>query len=90
MSDGSQWDIPVSEIAANRARHYANEFGGDVHKSLDKDTLPLFESDPGAITDWAANNMNWDDVSHLAVLVIESVQRIDFQEGWVNGKKELL
>lgn len=88
MSDGSKWGVPVSLIALSRATHYADEFGS-VQESLDNDTLPLFESDPYEIEDWAANNMNWEDVSDHAVL-IASAEDIDWQEGWLNGDKEII
>lgn len=90
MPDGSLWDVPVSEIAAHRAIHFKDEFGGNELESLTKDTLPLFADDPNEILDWAANNMNWDMVSHSAKMVPTGPGGVDFQEGWVNGKKELL
>ena len=90
MPDGSKWDVPVTIIASHRAEHYKQEFGGDVHKSLNEDTLPLFESDPFEIADWAANNMNWSDVERVAKLADIPKPDVDFQYGWVNGKKELL
>lgn len=44
MPDGSKWGVPVEMIARSRAAYYANEFDGDVERSLAEDTLPLFES----------------------------------------------
>jgi hypothetical protein len=40
------------------------------------------------IEDWAANNMNWVDVQAIAVKV--SIKEVNFQEGWVNGEKEVI
>lgn len=88
MEDGSSYDIPVSVIAKNRAEYYMDEFNNDLQKSLDEDTNPLFESDSYEIEDWAANNMNWDEVESIAVKV--SSGSVDFQEGWVNGEKEII
>lgn len=87
MPDGSVWVVPVQLIATNRAEYYAREFGGDFNRSLAEDTLPLFRSDDFEIEDWAANNMNWSDVQHAAKCV--SPGDVDFQEGWVNGDKEV-
>lgn len=81
--------MPVDMIARNRAAHYAHEFGGDVERSLKFDTLPLFESDDYLIEDWAENNMNWDDFKGHQ-FKLSSEQRPNFQEGWVNGKKEVV
>lgn len=89
MSDGSRWRVPVDVIAHNRAEHYAHEYGGDVDRSLNEDTIPLFESDDYEIQDWAANNMNWEDVSAHAVQIAEP-GAVDYQEGWVNGDKRIV
>lgn len=88
MPDGSKWDVPVSVIAENRAKYYSHEYGGDVQKSLEEDTLPLFEADRYEIEDWAANNMNWSDVEKMAQLAVAS--ETDYQEGWVNGGKTVV
>lgn len=88
MPDGSKWDVPVSVIARNRAEHYAHEFGGDIQKSLDEDTMPLFDADHYEVEDWAANNMNWSDVERVAVM--SAAGEIDYQDGWVNGGKEVV
>lgn len=85
MPDGSTWAVPVSMIAMDRAKHYASEFGGDVERSLQEDTLPLFEKDDYAIEDWAKGNMDWSDFDGYQVKVNEAPP-IDFQEGWLNGE----
>lgn len=87
MPDESVWAVPVEIIASNRATYYAHEFGSDVEESLAKDTLPLFDGDAFEIEDWAANNMNWEDVVNHARLIKEG--ETDYQEGWVNGEKEV-
>jgi hypothetical protein len=88
MPDGSKWGVPVGKIARNRAECYAREFDGDVERSLNEDSLPLFESDPDAIEDWAANNMNWSDVKVDAVMI--QAPHVDYQDGWMNGEKEIV
>ena len=87
MEDNSIWSIPVSLIAINRAERYKHEFGGDIQRSLDEDTIPLFKSDTYEIKDWARNNMNWEDVAHQATII--NPANIDFQEGWLNGHVEI-
>ena len=90
MPDGSKWDVPVMAVARNRAESYKDEFGDDVERSLAEDTIPLFTSSPDEISDWAANNMNWSDVESVAKRVELEPQVTDYQEGWINGEKELL
>ncbi len=91
MSDGSKYDIPVSIIAANRADNYRNDFDGDIDKSLKENTMPLFDSSDYEIEDWAENNMNWSDVKEYATQVVgDEGDDVDFQDGWVNGEKEII
>ena len=87
MPDGSIWQVPVHVIACNRARHYKNEFDGDVSRSLLEDTAPLFNSDTAEIIDWAVNNMDWSDVEKYAVMIKKP--DVDYQEGWMNGEKSI-
>lgn len=89
MSDGSRWGVPVEIIARDRAKAYASEFGDDIERSLAEDTVPLFTESEFEIIDWAQNNMNWDDVKQHAGRMAHSSEP-DYQEGWVNGDKELV
>ena len=34
--------------------------------------------------------MNWSDVEHAASFVAQDAGAVDYQEGWVNGKKEIV
>lgn len=89
MSNGQKWSVPVHVIAYSRSKHYAHEFDDDVVRSADEDTWPLFESDENEIKDWAANNMNWEDVMNCAMLLPSEYDETDYQEEWVNGKREI-
>lgn len=88
MPDGSLWSVPVEVIARSRAEWYAKEYDGTfeerVELSLKNDTLPLFESDTYEIHDWAANNMNWEDVASHATR-LSGPSPVDYQDGWCNG-----
>jgi hypothetical protein len=88
LHDGSIYGIPVSVIARHRAESYAEEFNGDVERSLEEDTAPLFEESTYAIADWAANNMDWDDVKEHAVQ-LRGPRPIDFDEVWRRVPKEV-
>lgn len=92
MPDGSRWAVPLMVIATDRAKHYAQEFDGDLERSLAEDTLPLFDADPYQAHDWAANNMNWSDVKGEA-RIYEPAKPLgddDFAEGWVNGEYQVV
>jgi hypothetical protein len=84
--DGSKWGVPVMEIAKNRAEYYKDEFGNNLARSLNEDTIPLFEGDDYEIEDWATNNMNWSDVKSFAFKVSDGTGP-DMQEVWMNGEK---
>ena len=87
--DGSVWAVPVSVIAKNRAAHYAPEFGGDVDRSLQEDTMPLFDLDSYEIEDWAVNQMDWSNFGNTCYQMTPAVAP-DFQEAWMSGKKEVI
>lgn len=84
MPDGSEWSVAVEVVAQNRALWHAKEYGGEMYRSLEEDTMPLFNADSYEIHDWAANNMNWSDVASFATQV-KPAPTPDYQEGWVNG-----
>lgn len=88
MSDLTVWQIPTMVIAENRAKFYMDEFGDDLQRSLDEDTLPLFEDD-SEILDWASNNMNWSDVANFAVQIKEE-REPDYEKDWCNAKKKVV
>jgi hypothetical protein len=88
MPDGSLWDVPVMVIAWDRAMYYAEndaDTDSDVERSLHEDTLPLFRDEEYEIHDWAANNMDWNDVKEHAVKA-RKPGKPNYQEGWVNGE----
>lgn len=86
MPDGSKWGVPVEMIAFDRAQHYAREFDGDIDRSLEEDTTPLFEADDYAIQDWAISNMNWSDFNGHQVKLADAPEP-DFQDAWMSGDK---
>ena len=86
MPDSSVWAVPVEMIARSRAAYYAYQFGDDIEKSLQEDTIPLFEADEEEIEDWAVNNMDWADFNGHQIKV-KSPAPVDFQSGWIDGKK---
>lgn len=73
LPSGDVWGLPLRFVAENRAAHFAGEFDGDINKSLENDTWPLFfscgELDSYEIRDWIIGNMDWDAMKHRAWLV---------------------
>jgi hypothetical protein len=88
MSNGEVWGIPLEVIARDRAKNYADEFDNDVERSLAEDTLPLFEQDKWEAVDWAANNMNWCDVSEHAVK-LKDAPPLYFDHEWNSARKKV-
>lgn len=82
--NGFIWEIPVKSIAENRADSYKDEFGDDLKRSLQEDTLPLFEDDEGEIFDWVQNNMNPSDLLGFEKLIKSPTPSLD--DAWFNGE----
>lgn len=83
MPDGSQWEVPCSVIAEDRAVYYAED--------TDKEKRPYDEvyketmSDMDILIDWGENNMNWSYLKQYANIVKNP--NVDYEEGWANGYK---
>lgn len=88
MHDGSEWSIPVSLIALDRANYYSKEYNGNIEKSLNEDTVPFFEENYDEIEDWARNNINWSDVVKTAKCIKPPVD--NYEDGWMNGEYRIM
>lgn len=84
MGDGSLWDVPVQMIADSRDKHYRDD-GEDTVGFIRDGGLGDYE-----IHDWAGNNMNWSDVKAFAVRAPSKPQKVDWEDGWANGEKEII
>ena len=88
-------ETPVLRIHQTRSR--ANPGGMDVRKIIGDDVLPFRSRKPAwfkdefEIRNWAANNMNWDDVAGVAFKISDAppVTCDDFREAWAYGVKEV-
>jgi hypothetical protein len=71
LNTGHVYEIPTSVIANDRAQSmllaHPEEFA-DIDAALE-DTTGLFADDSFNIQDWAANNMNWEELLPQAKLV---------------------
>lgn len=84
MPDISFWSIPLQIIADSRDENYAEDQEDTIGHIRDE-TLNEYE-----IQDWAANNMNWDEVEKYASKVAHpKAKPVDYQEGWCNGEKTI-
>ncbi len=88
MSDKTQWAIPARLIATNRAQFYAQldaERGDGEYADVFAKEVEYAMSVKYKITDWAANNMNWDDVRSQAVQLKVSPPEINYHRDWTNA-----
>src|SRR5687768_7425058 len=71
MPDNSQWDVPARLIAEDRAGYYAKarSKGGSPLDQTYEGELAYALGDAETLIDWAANDMDWDDVRERAVQV---------------------
>lgn len=92
MPDGSQWDVMADRIAHERAAHYANietgKTSGKKHTDIYKREMAYTLENDDELMDWAANNMNWEDVQSCARM--HKAGTVDYQEGWINGEKQVV
>lgn len=42
------------------------------------------------ITDWAANNMNWDELSPYAELVPQETKKFNYEGDWCNANMKVV
>ena len=92
MPDGSQWDVPADKVATHRAKYCAKrdlEDGLDYDQSYQEEYEFTMENED-ELLDWAANNMNWRDIARYARKAPIKKAKVDFQEGWINGEKEIV
>lgn len=95
MGDGTRWDVPMDVVATSYATYYANKDYPPPNRLRWRwdDAFERYHEfvmiDESTGLDWAANNMDWNDVARHAVRVNPS-RPADYQEGWVNGDKEVV
>lgn len=87
MPDGTVWEVPAAFIAKNRTAYYAEK---EKFVEGSKEWADEYESsmDDSELMDWAASNMNWEDVEAEARRVTDPV--VDYDDGWCNGDKEIV
>ena len=97
MPDGSKWDVPAKFIAEDRAHYYAKRDASKRPVMTPEQFAEVFAEEVKYCIEndyelkyWAENNMNWIDVTHLATMVPTVPPKVDYQEGWVNGPKEVV
>ena len=86
MSNGDVYGVPAEVIADHYARYYESQ--GESYQDNYDTMIGWFDAADFEFEDWAKNNMNWDDVKDKAFLMGKAEQKIDFQDGWVNGRCE--
>lgn len=92
MSDKTQWAIPARLIAINRAQYYATldaERGDGKYEDVFEKEVEYAMSTDYEITDWAANNMSWEDVRSHAIQLKMLHPEMHYHEDWTNAPKSI-
>lgn len=94
FDDRSEWLIPAKFIAEHMAAYYAER---DTGKTSGKEYERVFREEfvytinnDDEIIDWAANNMNWDDVSHVAEPIPKEPVDPDYSDEWGISEMEVI
>jgi len=86
------YKIPADAIGKHRAQYYAEldsgKSAGDEYDKVYQNEFQIGMDDDIELADWAANNMNWEDVSDHVVSV-KSVE-LDIYDEWCNAEMEIL
>lgn len=61
--DGSEWFMPATVVASNKASAVAKKTNTDAIYVLAKEVMPEFEKNPEKIIDWAKNHMKPEEIS---------------------------
>lgn len=93
MPNGDIWDVLAHLIAHERAVYYSNRDHGEDGDPKEKlatytEEYEYTMDDESELIDWAEGNMDWKDVAKYATLIKST--KVDLQEGWVNGDKEVV
>lgn len=90
MSNGETYRIPADVVARSMGAYYGRRNwesgyreGANPVDQIEIEALRALRDDDELI-DWAANNMNWEDVAAVATLV-ESAPSIDLDSEWTNA-----
>jgi len=80
MSDKTRWAIPAILIAKHRAEHYRDESETAYAEEVEYAMSAGYE-----ITDWAANNMDWEDVRRHAIRLKTSPSEVNYHRDWISA-----
>lgn len=89
MTNGDIYGIPAQVIAENYAKYFKGN-NEEIYQEQYDCMMEMFDRKEYAFEDWARDEMDWDDVKHCAVLLKRGEVKVDFQEGWMNGKHGFL
>lgn len=93
QTNGSTWEVPAKLVAENRANYFSDIIEGDgIKKEMDcfAETFNETIKDNELLIDWAEQNMDWSEVSDFARLRDDPNRDTDFDEGWLNGMKQVV
>jgi hypothetical protein len=89
--NGERYGVPARVVAQDRALFYAErDFPDDGAKRGERHhwELDYGLENPTKLTDWARNNMDWDDLRHIAEH-LDSTER-DLGKLWMDADFEVM
>lgn len=87
FSNGEVFEVKAEDIADQVAFYFAKQ--EDNHENFKKVYLSEYNNvvdDADVLRDYMENNMNWEDVSHLATRVDSDKKAPNYQEMWLNAE----
>jgi hypothetical protein len=89
FSNGDEFSIPTRIIAENRANYYSEVDGYEKESNEWEQEVQYAMNDEYEIEDWAANNMNWDELEPFATLLDKS-EEFDYEDEWGEADKKVV
>ena len=86
MPDGSLWEVPLFNIALDRAQRLDHLYEGDLNEAMRNEVSKDFQTD-ALIINWLSDHMKWDDVKEFSELVGEPTH--DYTNDWLNADKKV-
>lgn len=84
MPDKSVWEVPAHLVAKDRAEYYCSVDEEATYQDEFEKALTYNDD----LIEWAQNHMDWEDVQASARIV--EPPDVDYLEGWVNGRCEVV
>lgn len=81
--DGSVWDVPLQIVADSRDEHYGE-------KSYTIGLIRADRLDKYTLTEWAINQMDWDEFEPYAVRVEMPPKKVNYIAAWMSADRKIV